>query len=87
MATRAAPGEIRLARRNDRFETYRFTAIAETIARLKAEGRDVISLISGDPDLPTPEPIVEALRNAAQDPENHHYASPEGSAEDICLGE
>ncbi len=39
------------------------------------QGVDVIDLGVGDPDLPTPEPIVEALKAAAQKPENHKYPS------------
>ncbi len=40
-----------------------------------AQGVDVIDLGVGDPDLPTPEPIVEALKRAAEKPENHRYPS------------
>ena len=39
---------------------------------------DVIDLSVGDPDLPTPAHIVEALRKAAKDPSNHQYPSYEG---------
>ncbi len=42
------------------------------------QGVDVIDLGVGDPDLPTPEPIVEALKRAAEKPENHRYPSYEG---------
>ncbi len=50
--------------------------------RLKQEqvkkGVDIISLGIGDPDLPTPPHIVEALARAAADPANHQYPSYEG---------
>jgi LL-diaminopimelate aminotransferase len=50
--------------------------------RMKQEqvkkGVDVISLGIGDPDLPTPPHIVEALAKAAADPANHQYPSYEG---------
>ncbi len=39
------------------------------------QGVDVIDLGVGDPDLPTPEPVVEALKRAAEKPENHRYPS------------
>ena len=39
------------------------------------QGVDVIDLGVGDPDLPTPEPVVEALKRAAERPENHRYPS------------
>ena len=40
----------------------------------KSQGRDIIDLGVGDPDLPTPRHIINALRKAALDPANHHYA-------------
>jgi LL-diaminopimelate aminotransferase len=50
--------------------------------RMKQEqvkkGVDIISLGIGDPDLPTPPHIVEALAKAAADPKNHQYPSYEG---------
>ncbi|MDL1973113.1 MAG: aminotransferase class I/II-fold pyridoxal phosphate-dependent enzyme, partial [Deltaproteobacteria bacterium] len=52
------------------------------IDRLKNEmirrGVDVIDLGVGDPDLPTPPHIVERLKEAAEDPENHRYPSYNG---------
>lgn len=38
-----------------------------------AMGRDVINLGQGNPDLPTPAPIVEALQQAAMNPQYHKY--------------
>src|SRR2546421_599701 len=38
-------------------------------------GGDVISLAVGDPDLPTPRHVVEALQEAAEDPTTHQYPS------------
>ncbi|MDD5065439.1 MAG: LL-diaminopimelate aminotransferase [bacterium] len=50
--------------------------------RLKQEGvkqgQRIISFGIGDPDLATPEPIIQALKKAADAPENHHYPSYEG---------
>jgi LL-diaminopimelate aminotransferase len=50
--------------------------------RLKKEvqksGVDVISLGIGDPDLPTPAPIVARLQEAARDPANHRYPDYQG---------
>ncbi|HTX53682.1 MAG TPA: LL-diaminopimelate aminotransferase [Candidatus Baltobacteraceae bacterium] len=50
--------------------------------RMKQEqvkkGVDIISLGIGDPDLPTPPHIIEALAKAAVDPANHQYPSYEG---------
>ena len=49
-------------------------------AALKA-GRDVINLGVGDPDMPTPDFIIEALNEGAHKPANHQYALDEGSPE------
>jgi LL-diaminopimelate aminotransferase len=50
--------------------------------RMKQEqvkkGADIISLGIGDPDLPTPPHIIQALAAAAADPKNHQYPSYEG---------
>lgn len=60
---------------------YLFARIDEKIATAKAQGVDVISLGIGDPDLPTPEPIIERLIAAARKPVNHRYPSYVGMIE------
>jgi len=57
---------------------YLFAELDRRKQKKMEEGVDVIDLGVGDPDLPTPEPIVEALREAARDPENHRYPSYTG---------
>jgi LL-diaminopimelate aminotransferase len=42
------------------------------------KGVDIISLGIGDPDLPTPPHIIQALAKTAEDPANHQYPSYEG---------
>jgi len=42
---------------------------------------DIIDLGVGDPDLPTPSKIIQAMIRAVQDPENHHYPSYSGMEE------
>ena len=54
---------------------YLFAEIDRAIEKKRGEGVDVISLGIGDPDLPTPGNIIEALGRAAQEPENHRYPS------------
>ncbi|MGI8518163.1 MAG: pyridoxal phosphate-dependent aminotransferase [Acidimicrobiia bacterium] len=53
-------------------------AITERAHQLKAAGRPTISLGAGEPDFATPEHIVEAARQAALDPTNHHYTPNSG---------
>src|SRR5881409_3003321 len=57
---------------------YLFAAIDEMKQKAIARGVDIINLGIGDPDLPTPAPIVERLKQAAADPKNHQYPSYEG---------
>ncbi len=57
---------------------YLFAAIDKAKQEARAKGVDVIDLSVGDPDLPTPAHIVEALCLAAKDPANHQYPSYEG---------
>jgi LL-diaminopimelate aminotransferase len=45
---------------------------------MEAKGVDIIDLGIGDPDLPTPPKIIEAMIRAVQDPANHHYPSYSG---------
>jgi aspartate/methionine/tyrosine aminotransferase len=48
---------------------------------LKAAGENVIGFGAGEPDFPTPEPIVEAAMAAARDPRFHHYSPTPGLPE------
>jgi LL-diaminopimelate aminotransferase len=57
---------------------YLFAAIDKAKQEARAKGVDVIDLSVGDPDLPTPSHIIEALNLAAKDPSNHQYPSYEG---------
>jgi aspartate aminotransferase len=48
---------------------------------LKAAGRPVIGFGAGEPDFPTPAPIVEAAAAACRDPRNHRYTPTGGLPE------
>ena len=52
---------------------YPFAALAARKRELVAKGADLIDFGIGDPDLPTPAHIVEALCRAAHDPATHRY--------------
>jgi LL-diaminopimelate aminotransferase len=60
---------------------YLFAAIDEARDQMIAAGVDVIDLGVGDPDLPTPAHIVEAIKEAVCNPETHHYPSYAGMLE------
>lgn len=66
------------AQRIKELPSYLFAAIDDMKQKALARGADIISLGIGDPDLPTPEPIVERLRQAAGNPKHHQYPSYEG---------
>lgn len=52
---------------------YLFAEIARIKAETIAKGADVIDLGIGDPDLPTPAPVIDALKQAVDDPSTHRY--------------
>jgi len=60
---------------------YLFAEIDRKVQEKKRAGVDVISLGIGDPDLPTPNRIVNVLQESAADPANHRYPSYFGLAE------
>ena len=72
---------MRTARRIENLPPYLFVAISRKIAEKRAQGKDVISLAVGDPDIPTPRHVIERLCQAAQDPQNHRYPESEGLPE------
>ncbi|MDK1018007.1 MAG: pyridoxal phosphate-dependent aminotransferase [Actinomycetota bacterium] len=53
-------------------------AITARANQLRAEGRPVIGFGAGEPDFPTPSPIVEAAVQAARDPKLHRYTPAAG---------
>lgn len=57
---------------------YLFAAIDEMKQQAVARGVDIINLGIGDPDLPTPDPIVQRMREAAANPLHHQYPSSNG---------
>ena len=60
---------------------YLFAKIDQMKEKMKQKGMDLIDLGVGDPDLPTPPPIITALQDAAKDPKNHRYPSYSGMIE------
>ena len=65
----------RFAKRIERLEPYLFAELERRIQEKRDAGHDVISLGIGDPDLPTPELVVEELRRAVGKPDTHQYPS------------
>lgn len=65
-------------RRVGRFPPYVFAEVNALLTQARRAGEDVIDLGMGNPDLPTPEPIVEKLKEAASNPRNHRYSTSRG---------
>ena len=72
---------MRTAKRIDELPPYLFAEIDRKVERVAAGGADVISFGVGDPDIPTPAHVVEALEAAAGDPATHRYPSYTGTPE------
>lgn len=73
--------KIEKAQRIEQIPPYLFAQIDKKKEEMKQKGMDLIDLGIGDPDLPTPEPIIERMKRALEDPRNHHYPSYEGMIE------
>lgn len=69
-----------LAQRIKELPPYLFAEIDRMRREAVAKGVDLIDLGVGDPDLPTPDGIVQRAQAAVADPGNHRYPSYEGMA-------
>lgn len=69
---------MKKSKRLDKIPPYLFAQIDKIKAQKISEGVDIISLGIGDPDMPTPEGIVNELARAAKTHANHQYPSYEG---------
>ena len=66
---------MNLAKRMDHFKGYLGTEMNMRLTKMREEGRDVINLGLGDPDVTPPPHLLEALKDAVCDPNHHHYPS------------
>jgi alanine-synthesizing transaminase len=65
-------------RRIDELPPYVFATVDALKRSLRAEGRDVVDLGFGNPDIPSPPLVVEKLAEAAAKPSNHRYSASRG---------
>ena len=72
---------IKKAKRINALPPYLFAEIDRRKREASARGVDLIDLGIGDPDIPTPAPIVEKLIECASKPANHRYPSSSGMPE------
>lgn len=66
------------AERIKRLPPYLFAEIEKMQKEKKAQGVDLISLSIGDPDLPPPQFVLDALKQEAADKKNHNYSFSQG---------
>jgi aspartate aminotransferase len=76
---RTSPG--RVSRRVGGIAESATLAVDAKAKALKAAGRPVVGFGAGEPDFPTPDPIVEAAEAACRDPRWHHYTPAGGLPE------
>ena len=69
------------ATRLSNVQEYYFSRKLKEVARLNAEGRDIISLAIGSPDMPPSKRTVERLCEVASQPEAHGYQPTMGTPE------
>lgn len=72
---------IKPAHRLDHVGEYYFSRKLKEIARLNAEGADIVSLGIGGPDLPPPPAAVDAAVACLRRPDTHGYQMTVGRAE------
>ena len=65
-------------RRIDRLPPYVFNVVNELKAAARRAGEDVIDLGMGNPDLASPQRVVDKLAEAALNPRNHRYSTSRG---------
>jgi LL-diaminopimelate aminotransferase len=66
---------VKFANRISQLPPYVFATMAQRIAARRAQGDHVINFGMGDPDIPMPDFLIEALCDAAHDPATHRYPS------------
>jgi len=64
--------------RVDKLPTYIFNEIQELKMEARRNGEDIIDFGMGNPDQPTPNLIVEKLRESALNPSTHRYSQSKG---------
>lgn len=64
--------------RINRLPTYVFNIVTELKSKARAQGEDIIDFGMGNPDGPTPQHIVDKLREASMRPDTHRYSLSRG---------
>ena len=72
---------MKVAERIDTLPPYVFAKLGRRILDLKAQGKDIVRLDIGSPDLPPPDFVVGALNHSLKVPAHHGYGGYYGKPE------
>ena len=72
---------MRIADRVSNLPPYVFARLERRLRELMAQGKEIIRLDIGSPDLPPPSFIIEAMHRSMQDPSRHGYGGYYGTPE------
>ena len=64
--------------RLDRLPPYVIATVNQIKMEARHAGKDIVDLGMGNPDIGTPQHIVDKLTEAAQKPQNHRYSASMG---------
>lgn len=70
---------MHFAKRLEKIPPYLFAEIDRKRDEMVAKGVDIINMGVGDPDKPTPSPIVQAMHEAIDDASTHNYPPYQGT--------
>jgi len=73
--------KIETSERIKKLPPYLFVELDKAKRKAREDGKDIIDLGIGDPDIPTPNFIIDALAKAARNPKNHRYPLDQGLPE------
>ena len=76
--------ELKTAERLSSLPPYLFADLDRKKAEVAGSGIKLIDLGVGDPDMPTPDHIIQALKETVHDPMNRKYPAYTGSMEFTC---
>lgn len=65
-------------RRIERFPPYVFSIVNDLKMQARRSGEDIVDLGMGNPDIPTPDAVVDKLKEAVDNPRNHRYSASRG---------
>jgi alanine-synthesizing transaminase len=64
--------------RMQRLPPYVFAVVNDLKMQMRRQGEDIVDLGMGNPDIGTPQHIVDKMTEAAQKPTNHRYSASKG---------